>query len=106
MTRTSDANCSRTLQACRGGRTTPSRSQTMATHSAKVFIPMDQAANANQTSEQLFDIAGNRIGLRHRAKPGDHVAFLVDQELREVPLDAFGPQHARRFLGQVTEQRM
>src|SRR5471032_366602 len=86
------------------GRTTPFRNQTMRPRTRPASLRQSvQVADANQASEQLFDIAGKRIRLRHRAEPRNHGSLLVDQELRKVPLDAFSSQHARRFLGQITK---
>src|SRR3546814_17767202 len=56
--------------------------------------------------EQGFDLTGQVLGLGGRCKTLDHLTVLADQELGEIPLNAFGPQYTGRPLLELDKQRM
>lgn len=49
---------------------------------------------------------GQVLRLGGRTEALDHLAVAADEELGEVPLDALGPQQARRLFFQLHEQWM
>src|SRR3546814_4994202 len=57
-------------------------------------------------SSDLLDVSLDLLRRVHRAVALDHFAALVDQELREVPLDALCAQHAWRGGLQVLVERV
>lgn len=64
---------------------------------------LPSAAKLKMPLKQILYIFRNRVRFGHRSKPGNHIPLTINEEFSEIPLDAFGPEHARRFFAQELE---